>query len=117
MTNAQRMTNDEIRRRFSSFEIRHSLVIGISDFVISFPSIFLIRQVLQILLDLRAVLLRIFVIARLRDRIAIALRQRLVLAVAVFIFARQCSREAAALDAVAIAGALIRIIGSISLLV
>src|SRR5258706_6671734 len=80
------------------------------------PRILLIRQILQILLDLRAVFFRILFVPRLRNRIAIPLRQALILPIIFRIFIRQRGAEASALNAISIAGAAIGIVGPIAFL-
>src|SRR5258706_2004343 len=74
------------------------------------PRILLIRQILQILLDLRAIFFRILFISRLRDGIAIPLRQALILAVIFGILVWQRRAKAPALNAVSIPGAAIWIV-------
>src|SRR5205823_2201643 len=76
----------------------------------------LIRQILQILLNLRAIFFRILFVPRLRNRIAIALWQALILPVIFGIFVWQRCAEAPALNAVSIARAAIGIVGPIALL-
>src|SRR5437868_14524536 len=76
----------------------------------------LIRQILQILLDLRAIFFRILFISRLRNRIAIPLRQALILPIILRIFIWQRRTEAPALDAISIARAAIGIVGPIAFL-
>src|SRR5688500_18935409 len=67
--------------------------------------LFLIRQVLEVLLNLRAVLLRVLFVPRLGDGIPIALRKGLILPIGFGIFIWKSRGETAALDAVALAGA------------
>src|SRR5258705_2650216 len=108
------MTKSEETFGHSDFGIDSDFWFRISSL---FSCLFLIRQVLQILLDLRAVFFRIRFISRLRDRIPIPQRQSLILPIALGIFIRQRRAEAAALDAVAIAGAATGIVRPVALLI
>src|SRR5438876_7197457 len=108
------MTKSEEFFRHSGFGIDSDFGFRISALFFGF---FLIRQVLQILLDLRAIFFWIPVVARLSDRVAVALRQALVLAVAFLILTWQSSAEAAALDAIAIAGAAVGVVGAVAFLI
>src|SRR5258706_5197908 len=78
------------------------------------PRILLIRQILQILLHLRPIFFRILFVPRLRNRVAIPLRQALILAVIFGILVLQRCTEAPALNAISIAGAAIGIVGPIA---
>src|SRR6266850_114303 len=108
------MTKSEETFGHSDFGIDSDFWFRISSL---FSCLFLIRQILQILLDLRAVFFRILFISRLRDRIPIPQWQSLVLPIALAIFARQCRAETSTLDAVSIACTAIRIIWPIALLI
>src|SRR3954466_4829005 len=106
------MTKSEGMIRHSGFGIDSDFGFRVSSF--SF-AVILICEILQVLLDLGAVFFGVFFVAGLGDGVAVALGEAGVLAVGGFFTIRGSAGEAAALDALAVAGAFAGIVGAVAL--
>src|SRR5881392_3018250 len=99
------MTKPETVARHSGFGIDSDFGFRISSF-----RLILISQVFQVLLDLGPVFFGIFFAARLSEGVAVALGEGLVCAVVALLVVGGGAGEAAALDALAVAGAFVGIV-------
>src|SRR4051812_5952702 len=106
------MTKCEGMIRRWSLRIDSDFGFGVSS--VSF-AVILICQILQVLLDLSAVFFGVFFAARLGDGVAVALGEGLVGAVVALLVVGGRAGKAAALDAVALAGAFVGIVGAVAL--